>query len=181
MLCVQHGGYRNLTEGELRYEAMQTLAHGGKGVLWFTYWSPANSDHSFQWSHAMINPDGTRDPHYDMVRKINFDVRAIGNELLGAESTEVLPPLPAANTPAIASPVTLGAFKSKDGGSMALVASRDYKQAIDTQVFVAVSPAKVKKFEPGRHSWASADAQPKEGKAAVSLHIAPGGAILLKW
>src|SRR6185295_4251792 len=32
VLCTQHGGYRNLNEPELRFEAMQTLAYGGKGL-----------------------------------------------------------------------------------------------------------------------------------------------------
>jgi hypothetical protein len=40
VLVTQHGDYRNLTEPELRYEAMQTLAYGAKGLLWFTYWAP---------------------------------------------------------------------------------------------------------------------------------------------
>ena len=46
-------------------------AFGGKGLLWFTYWSPEGSDQSTKWEHALINADGSRDPHYDMVKRVN--------------------------------------------------------------------------------------------------------------
>ena len=85
VLVTEHSAYRNLTEPELRFEAMQTLAFGARGLVWFTYWSPGEYDKTHTWSHAMINPDGTRDPHYDMVKAINADVLAIGRQLKRAE------------------------------------------------------------------------------------------------
>src|SRR5439155_26074396 len=88
VLCVQHGQYRNLTEPELRFEAMQSLAFGAKGLLWFTYWTP-ESDKTFAWQHAMINADGSRDPHYQMIKEINADVLSIGGELLRARPLDV--------------------------------------------------------------------------------------------
>jgi hypothetical protein len=39
----------------------------------------------------MINYDGSRDPHYDMIRQINADARAIGTELLSAVDDELQP------------------------------------------------------------------------------------------
>jgi hypothetical protein len=56
VLVTQHGGYRNLTEPELRFEAMQTLAFGARGLLWFTYWDPTGPPNPGNWSHAMIDP-----------------------------------------------------------------------------------------------------------------------------
>src|SRR5262249_52820471 len=44
VLVTRHGAYRNLAEPEMRFEAMQTLAYGGKGLVWFTYWSPKGFD-----------------------------------------------------------------------------------------------------------------------------------------
>ncbi len=114
VLCTQHGGYRNLTEGELRFEAMQTLAYGGKGLLWFTYWTP--DDPSLKWSHAMISPDGSHDPHYEMIQGINADLKALGGELLHARSVSVVEG---------AGYLTIGEF---DAGKqyVALIANRDY-------------------------------------------------------
>ena len=37
---VRNVGAYALTEPELRFEAMQTLAFGARGLLWFTYWMP---------------------------------------------------------------------------------------------------------------------------------------------
>src|SRR5579862_1094629 len=82
VLATQHGGYRSLTEAEKRWEAMQSLAYGATGILYFTYWTPA--DHSFQWGDAIIRHDGTPTPQYAEVKRITADVSAIGKYLLNA-------------------------------------------------------------------------------------------------
>ncbi|NTW62407.1 hypothetical protein HGB25_03310, partial [Candidatus Saccharibacteria bacterium] len=40
---------------------------------------------------SSFNADGTRDPHYDMAKAINADVKAIGDILCKAESVNVFP------------------------------------------------------------------------------------------
>jgi hypothetical protein len=54
VLAIPHFDYRPLTEAEKRYEAMQTLAYGGHGIFFFTYWQPAAKD----WGNAIVNFDG---------------------------------------------------------------------------------------------------------------------------
>ena len=70
------------TEAEKRFEAMQTLAFGARGLLWFTYWMPRGVPEPQSWKHSLILADGSRDPHYDMVKRINADVKAIGDRTL---------------------------------------------------------------------------------------------------
>jgi hypothetical protein len=175
VLAVQHGPYRNLTEGELRYEAMHTLVYGGKGLLWFTYWSPGAVDKSFAWSHAMINPDGTHDPHFEIIRRINSEVRKIGGELLDCESTQVLPPAKGGQ------PFTTGLFTSKSGEHLAMLASDDYRQPIDAQITVEAEASKISRFEIDRREWVAAGGKAMDGKTTLSLRLHPGGAALLKW
>jgi hypothetical protein len=182
VLVTKHGGYRHLTEPELRFEAMQTLAYGGKGLLWFTYWSPAAFDKSFNWSHAMVDENGNRDPHYDMVKGINADVLAMGSELMRATSTSVYqigsvppfcvaPPADAPVTTADKVELTVGVFESKDGRPFACVANRDYKNAAK---FTAALPAgTVEVFDRPSRAWRAL-----EGKA---LEIGAGDAVMLRW
>jgi len=172
VLVVQHGDYRNLTEPELRYEAMQTIAFGGKGLLWFTYWSPQGIDTGAKWQHAMINEDGSRDPHYDMIKQINADVLAFGEALKGAKSTEIRAPQKQGP------PFTLGSFKS-DTHDLRFIASGDYKNAITLPL--AVPSQRVERFDPATRKWDAVEIQPKNGKTYVTVDIPPGAAVLFRW
>jgi hypothetical protein len=173
VLVTQHFDYRNLTEPELRYEAMQTLAYGAKGLLWFTYWAPPLPENPGNWSHALIDKDGKRDPHYEMVKQINADVLAFAGAMEGATSTEVRAPQK------LGPPFTLGQFKSKDGRELRFIASGDYKKLISLPV--EVPSQKVEQFNPRTKAWAAIDAVTKDGKTHVTLNLPPGGAALLRW
>jgi hypothetical protein len=87
LLTDLHGAYRRPTETEKRWQAMQTLAYGGKGVMFFTYWQPRAEP---PWGEAVIDFDGTPTTQYDEVTRVNRDVQAIGRYLLPATSTQVV-------------------------------------------------------------------------------------------
>jgi chondroitin AC lyase len=186
VLAVQHGPYRNLTEPELRWQAMNTLAFGGKGLLWFTYWSPGGMDKSFEWQHAMINPDGTKDPHYEMIAKINRDVRAIGDELLGATSLDVYTPpevrpttrstTAAASTPN--SELRVGWFRSADGTkNLLLMVNQNTRQSATSGAVqekdLPPPYAGYELFDPSTRKW-----QPV--RSGPVPDIAPGGGMLFR-
>jgi hypothetical protein len=169
VLAVQHFDYRNLTEAELRFEAMQTLAFGGRGVLWFTYWSPADSDKSAKWEHSMINQDGTRDPHYDMIKRVNAETLALGDELIKCESTDVK--APKLGKGGVPGGITAGTFKDPQGRTLMLLANADYKAA--TTADVPADAKNLEAFDPATKTWsASADR---------ALPLAPAAAKLLRW
>ncbi|HEX8523889.1 MAG TPA: hypothetical protein VF669_16665 [Tepidisphaeraceae bacterium] len=172
VLCTQHGDYRNLTEPELRYEAMQTLAYGGKGVLWFTYWSPEGYDATTVWAHAMINKDGSRDPHYDMIKRVNAEVLALAKQLKGATSTDVK--RPAEKDPQF----NLGTFKSKDGAALLVAASLDTTRELSARI--PVTGDRAEQFNPTSQKWSPLGIQEIEGKKAVAVTISPGGATLVR-
>ena len=195
VLAVQHGPYRNLTEGELRYEAMQTLAYGGKGLMWFTYWQP--DDPSFQWSHAMINLDGSRDAHYDMIKRINQEVTAYGQQLLNADSTGVFhsgtaPPggekAPLDTPVLIASQgeFTIGLFQNRGKSTpknLALITNADYRNAVTTQALIKTGSSKLQRFNATTRQWqfvSGASSRP-DSDIMVTLHLPPAGAALLGW
>jgi hypothetical protein len=185
VLAVQPGPYRNLTEGELRYEAMQTLAYGGQGLMWFTYWQP--EDPSFKWSHALINLDGSHDPHYEMVSRVNHEVQAFGSQLLHADSRMVFQTgtLPPGGTPRpVNAPLdvegqanlTIGIFDGDHRHTLALVTNQDYNHDADTTITSGGRSVALQQFDPATREWSR-----RRQTGALLLHLLPGGAALLRW
>jgi hypothetical protein len=174
VLLTQHGTYRNLTEGEIRYEATHTLAYGGRGLLWFTYWSPAKFDANYKWEHAMINADGSKDPHYDMVKKVNEETRALGEQLAGAQSTGIVKATQA-------TPITVGLFNAADGTKMALIVTEDYKKPVPVPATIPAPADKLRQFDLASKKWVSIDAKPVGNKSDLTFTFSPGGGVLLKW
>lgn len=196
VLTTQHFDYRHLGEPELRFEAMQTLAYGGKGLLWFTYWSPQGPANPGTWKHAIVDEHGKRDPHYDMIKQINADVLAIGGELLPATSTvayqigvEKQPPAttpppedpPVQLDPATKARLTVGLFTSPDGKTLCVLANLDYKQPADAAVSVRADHSSIESFDPDSGQWSPANSQPSGDQATVAVELPAGGAILLRW
>ena len=90
ILAVEHWDYRLLNEAELRWEAFNCMAYGISMLSYFTYWTPGvNHDEPWSYHHGIINADGSRDAHYDMVRSINAELAVIGPMLLERKSTGV--------------------------------------------------------------------------------------------
>src|SRR5258708_11419074 len=124
--------YRQPSEAEMRYDAMHTLAFGGKGLMYFTYWTPPGMDLSE--GEGIINRNGERTKQYNEVKRINADVKAIGKYLLNAEhegtfqtgDTEIGVGLRIPETPVTIERgnVTVGVFHS-GARRYALIANRD--------------------------------------------------------
>ena len=93
ILVVEHGPYRNLTDGELRWEVWQSLAYGSARISYFTYWTPgmANTedDDFWHWKNGMISRSGETLPHYHMIAEINRELQAVGSILNEQQSLGV--------------------------------------------------------------------------------------------
>jgi hypothetical protein len=180
--CVQHYDYRALTEPELRFLAMQTLAFGGRGLLWYTYWYPGQPNETVK--HAMMNFDGKPDATYEWIKQINGDARVIGDELLPCESWAVIQASPAGFTSPSGTPVRLqaiplnvGLFQKTGGEWLALVTNRNYREAIKTSVGIDPPSASVQQFDPATKKWSSI----RSADGAITLDLRAGGGALLKW
>ena len=190
------GPMREVNEAELRYQAMQTLAYGGKGLLWFTYWQSLDP----MFTQAVISREGVRGPHYEMVKRVNAELVALGNQLLQAKSltvfnigkipTEVegqVPTEATRRTPGtpidVTGPgnLTVGVFDHGKGTYSALVTNGDYKESVRTEVMV-FSGAKIpQRFNVQTKKWEKVAVTAQPGGFRVTLTLPPAGAVLLKW
>jgi hypothetical protein len=179
-LLINHFDYRLPTEAEKRFEAMQTLAFGGKGFMYFTYWQPGKD-----WGTAIIQLDGTRTHQYDEVKRINRDVQAIGKYLLQAKSTsvqEIGQPGDTTHTGKDAFTfdgphVTVGLFDGAEGTRYAMFANRDYRNAADTRLKLATGGKPLQHLDKQSGEWR--DVALHDGK--VQLKLAAGDGELYRW
>ena len=93
ILVVEHGPYRNLSDGELRWEVWQSLAYGSARLSYFTYWTPGagntEGDDFWHWQNGMISQTGETLPHYHMIAQINRELQAVGSILSEQQSLGV--------------------------------------------------------------------------------------------
>jgi hypothetical protein len=76
---VRHGPHPLPTEGHLRFQLMNDLAYGARGLQYFTYAHDG----------AMVRPDGTLTETWELARKINRDILAMAPVLGGLRSIGV--------------------------------------------------------------------------------------------
>jgi len=65
--AVRHGPYPTPTEGHMRFQLMNDLAYGARGLQYFTY----------AHDQAMVRPDGTTTETWALARRINAEIHAI--------------------------------------------------------------------------------------------------------
>ena len=180
-LLINHFDYRMPTEAEKRFEAMQTLAFGGKGFMYFTYWQPGKD-----WGTAVIQLDGTRTKQYDEVKRINRDVQAIGRHLLKARSVDVFEygqPGDHTNTGKdvvrFDGPnVTVGLFEGPGQTRYAMFANRDYRNAVTVPVTLETGGKELRLLNKQSGEW-QAVGRTDDGR--VLLRLAAGDGDLYRW
>lgn len=190
VLAVPHGGYRPLTEAEKRWEAMQTLAYGAKGLMYFTYWTP--SDNSFDWGPALIGRDGKPTPQYEEVSRINADLHALGKYLIDAipsgvfQTGTIAPggkPREQGTPVRFAGPgdITVGLFM-RDTHLYVLFANRDYKKATTAEALLSNGEHEVEKLDKRSGKWSGVKGKKDDdGDFHAKIDLAPGDAELYRW
>jgi hypothetical protein len=72
-----HGELKAASEAEASYQAMEALAHGASGVVWFTYWTPNPDEEPWRWHDGAIAYDGTPTGRYPILQRLNRSVRSL--------------------------------------------------------------------------------------------------------
>ena len=154
-------GLRRASESEKRWQALQALAYGARGVMFFTYWSRVSADFP---QPGVIDPrTGLPTGHYPEVRRVNSQVRGFGQQLASAKSTSVFhngplaagavtrPSRAAVYFPSRAA-ITVGLFASA-GYRYAMLANRDYRSAVSTRAVLSFGARLPERFDLASGRW----------------------------
>jgi hypothetical protein len=191
ILSVQHGGYRKMTENELRFQAMQSLVYGAHGLVYFTYWLP--NDPSFQWSNAIMNRDGTEGPLYEAVKHVNAEVKKVATWLyearlintfqtgqVAAGARALSPDVPVAVTGD--ANLSIGLFRDLKGYFYVMVANRDYKAAATTTLTLDAGKHALEELDLEPNRWQPVKEKPDDdGRTTLKLQLGPAGVALVRW
>jgi hypothetical protein len=188
VLLVQHGPYRALTHGELRWQVSQALAYGARGIGYFTYWTPA-PDPTWNWKPAVIGYDGVRSPWYDFLAAFNPSVRAVGETLAGLTwiSTQHAEWVPHDAVgfvsddwvQAVRGRAAIGRFAGATGSMYLLVANSD---SVAARTIGLSLPGKPRAFRLGETvgAWSEQPTEPELGGVALSVALDSGGFALIR-
>ena len=185
VLATEHFGYRRPSESEKRFEAMQTLAHGGKGLMYFTYWNVTADGH---WGEAIIDANGVPTRQYEEVQRINRDVQTLGRFLLPARSLQVFEyGQPSDHTHTGNDVVrfegpnlTAGVFEHGTTRYV-MLANRDYDSQSTCEALVGTGGAALEVLNKSDGTWAAVDAPLDGNERKVPLTLAAGDADLYRW
>jgi len=154
-------GLRRASESEKRWQALQALTYGARGVMFFTYWSNVSADFP---EPGVIDPrTGLPTDQYPEVRRVNNEARAFGRQLASARSQSVFHNGPLAvgavtRRPRAAvyfpsrAPITTGLFSSADY-SYAMLANRDYRATVSTRAVLSFGTRWPERFDLAGRRW----------------------------
>jgi len=122
IVSLAHMGYRECSEGDLRWQVWTSLAYGSRGIQYFTYVhvpGMATGD-----APGLLDKYGNRDQKYGFVQKINHRIAKLGPALVKLTSTGVYHTDPPVGTVPL---LPEAPVKKIEGGSMVLGCFADAK------------------------------------------------------
>ena len=185
---IQHGSYRALTEGELRWQVAHALAYGARGVGYFTYWTP-DPDPTYNWQVGIIDGSGQRTPWYAFLAALNPRVAATGRALadltwLATVHSGSVPQGATAFTPdgwiaGVEGRAALGEFTNALGARFLLVANSD-SAAVQHLALTLAGATSIERLSDDGASWLALDTTLGPAGTRITLAPAAGDFLLLR-
>lgn len=152
-----------------------TLAYGGRGIQYFTYYTPDNGNYRL----AAIDHYGNRTATWDIMRRINNQIHALAPTMLKLRSTGVYhwPLSTAAGTPLLkdiktGAKLIVGEFADANGRPYVMLVNKSLKDSVSFRLETWKEGAVIHRVSP---------ASGKEGGfGGESNWLAPGGGVLLR-
>jgi sialidase-1 len=173
--------WRRPGAAEVRFLAFTTLAYGGRGVSYFTYWgTPADGG---------LYQDGEPSPLARDVAVVNAELARLGPTLLALDSVGVshTAPLPYGTEAAPAdAPVqvtgggkfVLGLFGRGGKGTAFLVVNRSYRREAEAVLKVTLPGKQVQELDRRTGRWG--EGEPLGADRAVKVRLGPGDGRLFR-
>jgi hypothetical protein len=177
ILANAHFNYAEPSDATLAIQVYSTLAYGGKGIGYFTYYTPQVGNYRL----APIDRFGYRTPTWTMMRNINLQIHSlvpvygklksvnvfhtgtVPREGKGIESAQLIESV---NTDSL----LVGEFVDPDGKPYALVVNKRMQSSVAFQIQFK---------QAGRVMFVSAFSRGRGSFAGEQLWLAPGCGVLL--
>ena len=141
VLSCAHFHYAEPTPAGFRFQAYTTLAYGGRGLSYFTYFGRTRGNYRM----SPIDPFGHKTPTWDMLREVNLQVQRLGPVYVTLKSINVFhhPEVPAEcsgiSTSKLLKSVTgnnllVGEFEGPRGQPYVMVVNKDLHKSTTFQV-----------------------------------------------
>lgn len=101
ILANAHFNYMEPSDATFHLQVYSTLAYGGRGIQYFTYFAPQIGNYRL----AAVDQFGNRTPTWDVLRRVNNEIHALAPTLIRLRSTGVFhyPDVPEQGQPLSAS------------------------------------------------------------------------------
>lgn len=141
VLSNAHFHYAEPTEAGLRFQLYTTLAYGGRGISYFTYFTPAIGNYRL----APIDPFGNKTPTWEMLRRVNLQLHRLGPTYLKLKSVNVFhhPEVPEGCSgmrtsrylsEVVGTNLLVGEFEGPGGQPFAMVVNKDLHRSTSFRI-----------------------------------------------
>jgi hypothetical protein len=179
VLSVAHFNYGEPNAVSLRFQAYTTLAYGGRGLAYFTYFAPAVGNYRL----APIDQFGNPTPTWSHMQNVNLQIQKLAPTLLQLTSDDVyhIGKSPSGckgpSTNSLVSGVSgenflVGEFTHTDGSRYVMIVNKDLAKSRPCSPQFRKAPRRVQHVSPY-----SGALTPFEGEY---VWLAPGQGVLLK-
>jgi hypothetical protein len=179
--CMGEKVWRLPNPAETRFLVFTTMAYGGRGISYFTYWGPED--------YVGLYRDGKASPMVKEVAALNAEIVRFGPALMELDSTAVYhtAPLPygtqaiPANAPVRISgggEFVLGLFGKKGQTAAFMVVNRSYKQAAEAAVNVEIPAGKFQELDRKTGKWS--DGPVLDAHHELKIKLGPGDGRLFR-
>jgi hypothetical protein len=185
ILANTHYAYMEPSDATFSLQVYSTLAYGGRGIEYFTYYTPPVQNYRL----GAIDQFGNRTATWDMLRRINFQIHALAPTMIRLHSTGVYhsPDVPPQGHPLSESRLVqdvsvstsnsapgrflLGELEDAQGRPYLLLVNKDLQQSFHYRFHL--------RQEGKRLIWISPFTGEESGDAQAGW-LSPGGGILLR-
>jgi hypothetical protein len=165
ILANAHFNYMEPSDATFNLQVYSTMAYGGRGIQYFTYFAPQIGNYGL----APVDQFGNRTATWDMLRRINNQIHALAPTLIGLQSTGVYhyPDVPEQGQPLAASrlvknveltqryvrpPVAgrflIGELRDSRGRPYFLIVNKDLRNSFQFQVDLKQEGHKLRRVSP---------------------------------
>jgi len=179
VLSVAHFSYRELNAADFRFQVYTTLAYGGRGLSYFTYFSSSTGNYRM----APIDQFGHQTPTWYFMQHANLQVQKLAPTLLQLTSDAVYhfgqvpagasgPPANSLVTSAGGDAFLVGDFTHRDGSRYLMIVNKDLAKSRPCSPQFRQAPRRLQHVSAYTGALTSFEGE--------DVWLPPGGGVLLK-